>query len=77
MGAGLIFMRLFEQHFMQRIEQLFLVIINILTNVRDGKFIEKLYSSSSAFGVKKKLSQTSTEDLESRGVGFALAADRI
>ena len=62
---------------MQRIEQLFLVIINILTNVRDGKFIEKLYSSSSAVGVKKKLSQTSTEDLESRGVGFALAADRI
>ena len=62
---------------MQRIEQPFLVIINILTNVRDDKFIEKLYSSSSAFGVKKKLSRTSTEDLESRGVGFALAADRI
>jgi hypothetical protein len=73
----LIFIKLFEQHFLLRMEKLFLDIISILTNASDDKFIERLYSSSSAFGSKKKLNQTSTEGLENRRAGLTLAADRV
>jgi hypothetical protein len=76
LDVHLIFIKLFEQHILQRMEQLFLSIISILTNASDDRFIERLYSSCSAFGAKK-LSQTSTEDLESRRVALALAADMI
>lgn len=45
----LVFIKLFEQHFILKMEKLFLDIISIITNIKDPAFVEKLYSSSSAF----------------------------
>ena len=76
MDVRLIFIKLFEQHILQRMEQLFLSIISVLTYASDDRFIERLYSWFFVFGAKK-WSQTSAEDLKSRRVGLALAADVI
>lgn len=45
----LVFMKLFEQHFVLKMEKLYLDIISILTNVNNGDFVDRLVSSSSAF----------------------------
>lgn len=73
----LVFIKLFEQHFLLRMEKLFLDIISILNNASDNEFIDKLVSSSSAFGAKKKLSQTSKSGLESQQASLAVADDRV
>ena len=45
----IVFIKLFENHFVMKLEKLFLDIISILNNVNDHDFVDKLYSSSSAF----------------------------
>ncbi|MEX0963652.1 MAG: DUF1631 family protein [Pseudohongiellaceae bacterium] len=45
----LVFMKLFEQHFLMKIEKLFLDSISILNNIENPQFVERLYSSSSSF----------------------------
>ncbi len=45
----LVVIKLFEQHFIMRMERLFLDIISIVNNVNDPGFVDRLYSSSSAF----------------------------
>lgn len=47
----LVFMKLFEQHFLLKMEKLFLDIISILNNIDNRQFVERLYSSSSSFHV--------------------------
>lgn len=71
----LVFIKLFEQHFLLRMEKLFLDIISILNNVSDDKFIQKLVSSSSAFGAKKKFNQVEKAGLESLRVDFGAGSD--
>lgn len=73
----LVFIKLFEQHFLLCMEKLFLDIISILNNASDNEFIDKLVSSSSAFGAKKKLNQDSKADLESQQANLAVAGDRV
>lgn len=46
----LVFIKLFEQHFLLRMEKLLIDISSILNNASNPEFVEKLYSSSSAFG---------------------------
>ncbi|MFK7865151.1 MAG: DUF1631 family protein [Pseudohongiellaceae bacterium] len=53
----LVFIKLFEQHFLLRMEKLLLDISSILRNAGNPEFVEKLYSSSSAFGNQVKTSQ--------------------
>lgn len=45
----LVFMKLFEQHFLMKLEKLFLDIISILNNIDNRQFVERLHSSSSSF----------------------------
>lgn len=45
----LVFLKLFEQHFLLKMEKLYLDTISIINNLSDARFVEKLYSSSSAF----------------------------
>ena len=45
----LVFIKLFEQHFLLKMEKMFLDIIRILKNSGDSEFIDKLYASCSAF----------------------------
>lgn len=47
----LVFMKLFEQHFLMEMEKLFLDSISILNNIDNKQFVDKLYSSSSSFHV--------------------------
>lgn len=48
----LVFLKLFEQHFLLKMEKLFLDMISIINNLSDDRFVEKLYTSSSAFRTK-------------------------
>ena len=45
----LAFMKLFEQHFLMKMEKLFLDSISILNNIDNKQFVDRLYSSSSSF----------------------------
>jgi Protein of unknown function (DUF1631) len=45
----LVFMKLFEQHFLLKMEKLFLDSISILNNIDNKQFVDRLYSSSSSF----------------------------
>lgn len=45
----LAFLKLFEHHFLLKMEKLYLDTISIINNLSDSRFVEKLYSSSSAF----------------------------
>ena len=45
----LVFMKLFEQHFLMKMEKLFLDIISIVNNIDSSQFVERLHSSSSSF----------------------------
>ena len=45
----LVFMKLFEQHFLMKMEKLFLDSISILNNIDNKQFVDRLYSSSSSF----------------------------
>lgn len=56
----LILIKLFEQHFLLRMEKLLLDITSILSNASNPEFIEKLYSSSSAFGKGKEKAANTT-----------------
>lgn len=49
LDVRLVFIKLFEKHFVLNSEKLFLDIISIVNNANDHNFVEKLYSSSSAF----------------------------
>ncbi|MDA0929503.1 MAG: DUF1631 family protein [Proteobacteria bacterium] len=48
----LVFLKLFEQNFLLKMEKLFLDMISIINNLSDDRFVEKLYTSSSAFRTK-------------------------
>lgn len=61
LSIRLVFIKLFEQHFLLKMEKLFLDIISILNNVNDKKFVEKLYTSSSAFK-SQPATQSQAED---------------
>ncbi len=50
----LIFSKLFEQHFILCMGKLYGDILSILKNEEDPEFVEKLYSSSSAFSTARK-----------------------
>lgn len=45
----LVFMKLFEQHFLMKMEKLYLDSISILNNIDNKQFVDRLYSSSSSF----------------------------
>ncbi|MFN3162171.1 MAG: DUF1631 family protein [Pseudohongiellaceae bacterium] len=45
----LLFIKLFEQHFLLKLEKAFVDMVSIIHNMNDPVFVEKLYSSSSAF----------------------------
>ena len=45
----IVFLKLFEQHFLLKMEKLFLDVVSILKNLHKKEFVEKLYSSSSSF----------------------------
>lgn len=45
----LVFMKLFEQNFLMKLEKLFLDSISILNNIDNKQFVDRLYSSSSSF----------------------------
>jgi len=47
--ARLILLKLFERHFLMKMEKLFLDTIRIISNIDDQAFIDKLYSSSASF----------------------------
>lgn len=47
----LVFMKLFEQHFLMKMEKLFLDCISILNNIDSKQFVDRLHSSSSSFHV--------------------------
>lgn len=50
----IVFLKLFEQHFLMKMEKLFLDIVSILKNLHKKEFVEKLYSSSSSFKQNKE-----------------------
>lgn len=66
----LLFIKLFEQHFVLKMEKLFLDTISIINNMNDPAFVEKLYSSSSAFRVQKPTTDASSDKtvIQSRSV---------
>ncbi|MEX0617420.1 MAG: DUF1631 family protein [Pseudohongiellaceae bacterium] len=45
----LVLLKLYEQHFLMKMEKLYLDTISILTKSHDEKFVDKLYSSSTVF----------------------------
>lgn len=57
----LVFMKLFEQHFLMKMEKLFLDSISILNNIDNKQFVDRLYSSSSSFHVPVASSCTPSE----------------
>ena len=62
LDVRLIFMKLFEQHFVLKMEKLYLDIISILTNVENGDFVDRLFLSSSAFGSEERGAQSQLND---------------
>lgn len=52
LDTRLLFIKLFEQHFVLKMEKLFQDTISIINNMNNPEFVEKLYSSSSAFRSK-------------------------
>ena len=60
----LVFFKLFERHFVMKLEKLFLDIISILNNVNDHDFVDKLYSSSSAFQTQITCQKQSIDRLQ-------------
>lgn len=61
LDVRLVFIKLFEKHFVLRFEKLFMDIVSIVNHANDRNFVEKLYSSSSAFQAQ------STQMEQSRG----------
>lgn len=51
LDVRLLLMKLFEQHFLLKMEKLFLDVISILNNIDNKQFVARLYSSSSSFHV--------------------------
>lgn len=51
LDVRLVFLKLFEQHFLMKLEKVFLDIVSILNNLHNSAFVDKLYSSSSSFNV--------------------------
>ncbi len=49
LDTRLLFIKLFEQHFVLKMEKLFQDTISIINNMNNTEFVDKLYSSSSAF----------------------------
>lgn len=63
LDVRLVFIKLFEQHFLLNMEKLYLDIISIINNVEDKKFVDKLYASSSAMA---KRSATESQPAETQ-----------
>ena len=61
----LIFSKLFEQHFVLCMGKLFGDMLSILTHEEDPEFVEKLYSSSSAFNTEHQTARAHEAKLES------------
>ncbi len=73
----LIFMKLFEQHVVLKMEKLYLDIISILTNVENGDFVDRLVSSSSTFDrealpAKPEVTNKKSQSREERRDGNSL-----
>ncbi|MCG8415335.1 MAG: DUF1631 domain-containing protein [Pseudomonadales bacterium] len=51
LDVRLVFLKLYEQHFLMKLEKVFLDIVSILNNLHNPAFVDKLYSSSSSFSV--------------------------
>ncbi len=66
LDVRLLFMKLFEQHFLMNMEKLFLDIISIFNNVENRQFVERLYSSSSSFHVP--VANSCTSDVDSKNL---------
>ncbi|MEX2468864.1 MAG: DUF1631 family protein, partial [Pseudohongiellaceae bacterium] len=57
----LLLIKLFEHHFILKLEKVFLDIISIINNISDPTFVDKLYSSSSAMRTRVDTGQTGSE----------------
>lgn len=73
LDVRLVFIKLFEQHFLLKMEKILQDIVSILTNVSDEKFVEKLYSSSSAFETARKTSAIAKTKLNDTRENLAMA----
>ncbi len=60
----LLFSKLFEQHFVLCMGKLYGDILSILTHEEDPEFVEKLYSSSSAFDAERSSTQATKTKLD-------------
>lgn len=61
LDVRLVFIKLFEQHFLLKMEKIFLDIISIINNADDKAFVDKLYASSSAIA-KRRTGEQETAD---------------
>ena len=56
----LVIIKLFEHHFLLKLEKVFLDIISIINNISDPTFVDKLYSSSSAMRTRVEAGRFAT-----------------
>lgn len=64
----LVFMKLFEQHFLMKMGKLFLDSISILNNIDNKQFVDCLYSSSSSFHMPVSSSCTPSKVIQHNSV---------
>lgn len=62
----LVFMKLFEQHFLMKMEKLFLDSVSILNNIDNKQFVDRLYSSSSSFHMPVASSCTPSKTVQNK-----------
>ena len=60
----LVFIKLFEQHFLLKMDKMFLDVIRILKNSGDSEFIDKLYVSCSAFRTEDTPAKPTAENTQ-------------
>ncbi len=70
----LLFSKLFEQHFVLCMGKLYGDIVSILTHEEDPEFVEKLYSSSSAFNTERANTITEKTTLDAHRAKLAATA---
>lgn len=70
--ARLILLKLFERHFLMKMEKLFLDTISIINHIDDEAFIEKLYSSSSSF--KSRQTNLGSDSVQDHRIDLARQA---
>lgn len=71
--ARLIFSKLFEQHFLLCMGKLYSDMLSIMTHEEDPDFVEKLYSSSSAFNAERQKTKASTTKIDDHRVKLSAA----